>query len=87
MKMRSCLFSSYLAVKSSVRSGRISVHEDRLTQPSLRLTWSVFALVTGVMLSCLRMVSGGVLAPAVAHAVIDAVNIPLVIRLYREGRP
>ncbi|MBL6974216.1 MAG: CPBP family intramembrane metalloprotease [Deltaproteobacteria bacterium] len=51
------------------------------------LTWSVFALVTGVMLGCLRMVSGGVLAPAVAHAVIDAVNIPLVIRLYREGRP
>ena len=50
-------------------------------------TWSVFALITGFLLGGLRMVSGGLLAPALAHAFINVVNIPVVIRLSGRGRP
>jgi len=45
--------------------------------------WSVFAMVTGLLLGWLRIETGGVMAPAIAHALIDAINIPLVVRLSR----
>ena len=43
MQICSCLFSAYHAVKAKVRSGTISVHEDTLTSPTLRVIWRVFA--------------------------------------------
>ncbi|NOZ00410.1 MAG: CPBP family intramembrane metalloprotease [Deltaproteobacteria bacterium] len=51
------------------------------------LAWSVFALIAGFMLGGLRMVSGGMLAPVVAHVIVDAINIPVVMRLTRGERP
>jgi hypothetical protein len=48
--------------------------------------WSVFALLAGVGLGVLRIHTGALLAPVVAHAVIDAVNLPLLLRFRaREG--
>jgi len=43
MKISSCLFSAYHAVKAKVRSGIIHVHEEPMTSPTIRVTWSVFA--------------------------------------------
>jgi len=57
MKICSCLYSAYHAVKSSVRSGRISLHGDGLTQPSLQLAWSVFANVAAAEAGELRVFS------------------------------
>lgn len=42
--------------------------------------WSVFALVVGALLGALRL-PGGILAPTLAHAVVDLVNLPLVRRV------
>jgi membrane protease YdiL (CAAX protease family) len=56
-------------------------------RPGLR-TWSAFALATGVLLGGLRLATGGILAAVVAHALVDAVNLPLVRRAGRgtDGR-
>ena len=43
--MISCLFSAYHALKSDIRAGKIRMHQDGWTQPSLRCAWSVFANV------------------------------------------
>ena len=43
MRISSCLFSAYHAVKAKVRSGIIDVHEDTMTSPTIRVIWSVFA--------------------------------------------
>lgn len=51
-------------------------------RPGLR-TWSAFALATGVLLGGLRLATGGILAAVVAHALVDAVNLPLVRRAGR----
>jgi len=51
-------------------------------RPGLR-SWSAFALGTGVLLGGLRLATGGILAPVVAHALVDAVNLPLVQRAGR----
>ncbi|MBM4397606.1 MAG: CPBP family intramembrane metalloprotease [Deltaproteobacteria bacterium] len=45
--------------------------------------WSVFALASGLVLGGLRIATGGLLAPVVAHVLIDAVNVPAI--LYRLG--
>ena len=43
-------------------------------------TWSAFALGTGVLLGGLRLATGGLLAPVVAHVLVDLVNLPLLRR-------
>ena len=43
MKISSCLFSAYHAVKAKVRAGVIDVHEDTMTSTTIRVIWSVFA--------------------------------------------
>jgi membrane protease YdiL (CAAX protease family) len=48
--------------------------------------WSLFALVTGLGLGLLRMESGGILAPLVAHVIVDVINLPLLPRLAGFGR-
>jgi membrane protease YdiL (CAAX protease family) len=55
-------------------------------RPGLR-TWSLFALGTGIALGGLRMGTGAILAPVVAHALVDAVNLPLVQRAGRAADP
>ncbi len=47
--------------------------------------WSLFALVTGFALGALRLWTGALLAPIVAHVVVDAINLPLVKRSGREA--
>ena len=44
-KVISCSFSAYHALKSDIRAGKIRMHQDGWTQPSLRCAWSVFANV------------------------------------------
>ena len=44
-KVLSFLFSAYHALKSDIRAGKIRMHQDGWTQPSLRCAWSVFANV------------------------------------------
>lgn len=43
-------------------------------------TWSLFALGVGAALGGLRWATGGILAPIVAHVLIDAINLPLLAR-------
>ena len=40
MRISSCLFSAYHAVKAKVRSGIIDVHEDTMTSPTIRVSWT-----------------------------------------------
>lgn len=42
--------------------------------------WGVFAAATGLALGGLRLATGAVLAPVVAHVVVDLINIPVVTR-------
>jgi len=42
--------------------------------------WGTFALAAGLVLGALRWGSGGILAPVVAHVVIDAINLPRLAR-------
>jgi len=45
MRISSCLFSAYHAVKAKIRSGsiEIEVHEETLTSATVRVIWGVFA--------------------------------------------
>jgi membrane protease YdiL (CAAX protease family) len=54
-----------------------------------RRSWAlgVWALAAGAGLAALAIVTGGVLAPIVAHAVYDFVALIWVQRLAREGTP
>ena len=42
--------------------------------------WGLFALAAGVVLGGLRWGTGGILAPVAAHIVIDAINLPMLVR-------
>ena len=48
------------------------------------LAWSAFALATGLALGGVRLATGGVLAPVIAHALVDLVNIPMVLATARR---
>lgn len=44
------------------------------------VAWSVFALLSGLLLGLLRILTGGLLAPVVAHVLVDAVNMPVILK-------
>jgi len=44
------------------------------------LPWTVFAILVGGLLGLLFIASGNLLAPIVAHAVVNGVNLPLLSR-------
>ena len=47
--------------------------------------WSLFAVVVGVVLGLLLEWTGSLWAPAVAHTVVNGVNLPLLSREYGRG--
>ena len=49
------------------------------------LPWTVFAVVMGFVLGWLFAWSGSLLAPVIAHTVINAVNLPLLVRRYGDA--
>jgi membrane protease YdiL (CAAX protease family) len=49
--------------------------------------WSLFALAAGVVLGVLRVHTGGVLASAIAHATVNLVNLPVVMRVGKDFPP
>ena len=55
MKISSCLFSAYHAVKAKVRAGRIIVHADAVTTSTLRVIWGAFAEVLAAEAGELRV--------------------------------
>ena len=57
-----------------------------LWHPTLR-TWGLFAIAAGLVLGGLRLGSGGLLAPMVAHVLVDAINIPLTLKVSGGVRP
>ncbi|MBW2230348.1 MAG: CPBP family intramembrane metalloprotease [Deltaproteobacteria bacterium] len=46
------------------------------------LPWSVFAVAAGLLFGVLFEWTGNVVAPIVAHALVNAVNLPLLVRDY-----
>lgn len=48
------------------------------------LPWTGFAVVMGFVLGGLFIWSGSLLAPVIAHTVINAVNLPLLVRRYGD---
>lgn len=46
------------------------------------LPWTGFALIMGVIFGALFLLTGNLLAPVLAHAVINGVNLPLLVRRY-----
>lgn len=69
-----------LATTSIVFAGAHGLFSRRLR------TWGLFALVTGLLIGLLRERTGGLIAPVVAHVVIDAVNVPVVVALSRRRK-
>ena len=55
MKISSCLFSAYHAVKAKVRAGKINVRADAVTTSTLRVIWGVFAEVLAAEAGELRV--------------------------------
>ncbi|MEE2664431.1 MAG: CPBP family intramembrane glutamic endopeptidase [Myxococcota bacterium] len=49
------------------------------------LPWTVFAVVMGFVLGWLFAWTGSLLAPVIAHTVINAVNLPLLVRRYGDA--
>lgn len=49
-------------------------------------SWSVFSLAAGFLLGGLFAATGNLLAPIVAHVVVNAVNLRLLVRDYGGGR-
>ncbi len=49
------------------------------------LPWTVFAVGAGFLFGGLFLWTGNLVAPIVAHAVVNGVNLPLLVRRY--GRP
>lgn len=49
------------------------------------ILWSGFALAAGVLCGILLMVTGNLLASVVMHIVIDAVNLPFLIRRFGDA--
>jgi membrane protease YdiL (CAAX protease family) len=50
------------------------------------LPWTGFAVVAGVLFGWLFIWTGNVVAPIVAHIVVNGVNLPLLVRRYRPVR-
>jgi len=48
--------------------------------------WSVFAILAGLLLGALYIVTGNLFASIVAHTVVNAVNLPFIIRRYGTGQ-
>jgi membrane protease YdiL (CAAX protease family) len=67
-----------LATTSILFAGAHGLFSHRLR------TWGLFALVTGLFIGLLRDRTGGLIGPVVAHVVIDAVNVPVVVKLSRR---
>jgi membrane protease YdiL (CAAX protease family) len=44
--------------------------------------WTVFALVVGLLFGALFEWTGSVIAPVVAHSVVNGINLPLLVRRY-----
>lgn len=49
------------------------------------LPWTAFAIVTGFVLGALFEWTGNVIAPIVAHTVVNGVNLPFLARRYGGG--
>ena len=51
--------------------------------------WGAFALLSGLVAGGLRIWTGAILAPVVMHVLIDAVNLPLIVRYFSvsDGPP
>lgn len=49
------------------------------------LPWAAFAVVTGVLFGVMFEWTGNVIAPVVAHTVVNAVNLPYLVRRYGVG--
>ncbi len=50
------------------------------------LFWTLFAFLAGLLLGALYMGTGNLLAPIVAHFVVNALNLPHIVREY-AGEP
>jgi hypothetical protein len=50
------------------------------------LPWSAFSLAAGLLLGGLYEATGNLLAPTVAHVVVNGVNLNRLVREYREER-
>jgi len=48
--------------------------------------WSVFAILAGLMLGALYIVTGNLFASIVAHIVVNAVNLPFLVRHYGSAQ-
>ena len=48
------------------------------------LPWTGFAIVAGLLFGALFAWTGNLIAPIVAHIVVNGVNLPLLVRRYRE---
>lgn len=49
------------------------------------LPWTAFALVVGIVFGLMFEATGNLLAPIVAHAVINGINLPMLVNRY--GKP
>jgi membrane protease YdiL (CAAX protease family) len=49
------------------------------------LPWTVFAVLVGGLLGLLFQWTGNLVAPATAHILVNAINLPLLIRRYGPG--
>ena len=49
------------------------------------LPWTAFAIVSGLLFGWLFEWTGNLVAPIVAHTVVNAVNLPLLVRQYGGG--
>jgi membrane protease YdiL (CAAX protease family) len=49
------------------------------------LPWTGFAIASGLLFGWLFEWTGNLVAPIVAHTVVNAVNLPLLVRQYGEG--
>jgi membrane protease YdiL (CAAX protease family) len=47
------------------------------------LPWTGFALIVGFVFGALYSATGNLLAPVAAHAVINGINLPLLVKRYR----
>jgi membrane protease YdiL (CAAX protease family) len=50
------------------------------------IAWTGFAIAAGFLFGALFSATGNLVAPVVAHTVVNAVNLPLLIRDYAPGR-
>ena len=51
------------------------------------LPWTAFAVVAGFLFGGLLLFTGNLIAPIVAHTLVNAINLPLLVRRYGESAP